>query len=117
MLENFSMSYSVLYTENFRKEAKRLAKKHVSLKKDIEAIIDSLEQNPYQGKKLGKDCYKIRMAIASKGKGKSGGSRIITCVIIIDDKEVYLLTIFDKAEKENISNKELIALREQINII
>jgi len=109
------MSYNVLYTENFRKEAKRLAKKHVSLKKDIEELIDSLEQNPIQGKPLGKDCYKVRMAISSKGKGKSGGARVITCVLI-KDTEVYLLTVFDKSEKENISDKELKELRNQIKL-
>lgn len=68
------MNYNVLYTENFRKEAKRLAKKYTSLKTDIEALIGSLEQNPAQGKSLGKDCFKIRLAIASKRKGKSGGA-------------------------------------------
>lgn len=109
------MSYNVLYTENFRKEAKRLAKKHVSLKKDIETLIDSLEQNPIQGKPLGKDCYKVRMAISSKGKGKSGGARVITCVLI-EDVDVYLLTVYDKSEKENISDNELLTLRKQIQI-
>lgn len=109
------MSYNVLYTENFRKETKRLAKKHVSLKKDIETLIDSLEQNPIQGKPLGKDCYKVRMAISSKGKGKSGGARVITCVLI-EDVDVYLLTVYDKSEKENISDNELLTLRKQIQI-
>jgi hypothetical protein len=55
---------------------------------------------------LGKDCYKIRLSIKSKGKGKSGGARIITCVKVIDGN-VYLITIYDKSEKESISNKEL----------
>ena len=109
------MSYNVLYTENFRKEAKRLAKKHVSLKKDIETLIDSLEQTPIQGKALGQDCYKIRMAISSKGKGKSGGARVITCVLI-EDVDVYLLIVYDKSEKENISDNELLTLRKQIQI-
>lgn len=107
------MNYSVLYTENFRKEAKRLAKKYISLKNDIAALIESLEQDPTQGKSLGKDCYKIRLAIASKGKGKSGGARVITCVFIAV-AEVYLLTIYDKSEKEDISDKELKALRDKV---
>ncbi len=47
------MSYSVLYTENFHKEAKRLAKKYISLKSDIEGLIESLEQYPMQGKSGG----------------------------------------------------------------
>lgn len=107
------MSYNVLFTENFRKEAKRLAKKHSSLKKDIEALIGSLEQEPKQGKPLGKDCFKIRIAISSKGKGKSGGARVITYVLI-EDTEVHLLTIYDKSEKEDISAKELRMLRNQV---
>jgi mRNA-degrading endonuclease RelE of RelBE toxin-antitoxin system len=107
------MSYNVLYTENFRKESKHLAKKYTSLKTDIEALIESLEQDPTQGKSLGKDCFKIRLAIASKRKGKSGGARVITCVLIADT-EVQLLTIYDKSEKEDISDKELKTLRNQI---
>ena len=107
------MSYNVLYTENFLKEAKRLAKKYISLKSDIAALIESLEQDPTQGKSLGKDCFKIRMAIASKRKGKSGGARVIACVFIADT-EVHLLTIYNKSEKEDISDKELKALRDQV---
>ncbi len=109
------MSYNVLYTGNFRKEAKRLAKKHVSLKNDIETLINNLEQTPAQGKPLGKDCFKIRLAISSKRKGKSGGARIITCVLV-EDFEVYLLTIYHKSEKEDISAKELKMLREQVGL-
>lgn len=55
---------------------------------------------------LGKDYYKIRMAITSKGKCKSAGSRVITCVKVVD-QNVYLITIYDKSEKESVSDKEL----------
>ncbi len=100
------MSFNVIVTTGFKKHAKSIGKKHHSLKSDLEALVNSLEQNPLQGEPLGKDCYKVRMAIASKGKGKSGGSRVITCVKVVD-KDVYLLTIYDKSEKETISDKEL----------
>jgi hypothetical protein len=100
------MSFKISVTTGFKKHAKSIGKKHRSLKSDIETLIVSLEQNPLQGEPLGKDCYKIRMAITSKGKGKSGGSRVITCVKVVD-QDVYLLTIYDKSEKENISDKEL----------
>ncbi len=109
------MSYNVLFTENFRKEAKRLAKKYSSLKTDIESLIESLEHNPLQGNSLGKDCFKIRLAVSSKGKGKSGGARVITCVLI-KDTEVHLLTIYDKSEKEDITAKELKKIREQVEL-
>jgi hypothetical protein len=65
-----------------------------------------LENNPIQGVALGRNCYKIRFAISSKGKGKSGGARIITN-IVISDETVYLLSIYDKSEKENLSDNEL----------
>jgi hypothetical protein len=100
------MNFNVIVTTGFKKHAKSIGKKHHSLKTDIEALIVSLEQDPTQGEPLGKDCYKVRMAITSKGKGKSGGSRVITCVKVVD-QNVYLLTIYDKSEKESISDKEL----------
>jgi hypothetical protein len=100
------MNFNVIVTSGFKKHAKSIAKKHRSLKTDIKELIDSLEKEPTQGEPLGKDCYKVRMAIASKGKGKSGGSRVITCVKVVE-QDVYLLTIYDKSDKENISDKEL----------
>jgi hypothetical protein len=110
------MSFNVIVTTGFKKHAKRIGKKHHSLKSDIEVLIGSLEQNPFQGEPLSKDCYKVRMAITSKGKGKSGGSRVITCIKLID-KDVYLLTIFDKSEKENISDKELDELLKMVGLL
>ncbi|NCU36755.1 hypothetical protein EOM75_12190 [Candidatus Falkowbacteria bacterium] len=100
------MSFSIVVTDGFKKNAKSIAKKHRSLKSDLNKLIDSLEENPIQGEPLGKDCYKIRMAITSKGKGKTGSSRVITCVKIIN-QIAYLLTIYDKSHKESVSDKEL----------
>lgn len=100
------MSYEVIVTENFRKLAKSLAKKHLSLKNDLSNLIESLENEPNQGVYLGKDCYKIRMAISSKGKGKSGGARVITCVKIISNS-VFMLTIYDKSNTDGITEKAI----------
>jgi mRNA-degrading endonuclease RelE of RelBE toxin-antitoxin system len=100
------MNFNVFTTEFFDKELKRLSKKYPSVKTDYKALVVLLKEEPKQGDLLGKDCYKIRMAITSKGKGKSGGSRVIYCVQIIADA-VFLLSIYDKSDKENISDKEL----------
>jgi len=100
------MSYKIIVTDGFKKHAKSIAKKHQSLKTDLKKLISSLKLNPVQGDPLGKDCFKIRMTITSKGKGKSGGSRIITCVKVTR-QYVYLLAIYDKASKESISDKEI----------
>jgi len=100
------MSYEVIVTENFRKLAKSLAKKHLSLKNDLSNLIESLENEPNQGVYLGKDCYKIRMAISSKGKGKSGEARVITCVKIVSNS-VFMLTIYDKSNTDGITEKAI----------
>jgi len=100
------MSYKVKFIPKFEKELKRLSKKFPSLKTDFSLLLKSLKESPSQGTPLGNECYKIRMAIASKGKGKSGGASVITCFKIVNET-VYLLTIFDKSEQENITDKEL----------
>ncbi|WP_061226928.1 type II toxin-antitoxin system RelE/ParE family toxin [Leptospira interrogans] len=100
------MSFNILRSLQFEKELKRLVKKYPSLKKEYKDLISSLENKPTQGTPIGQNCYKIRIPIASKGKGKSGGARVITCVFLIEEV-VYLVSIYDKSEKENISDKDL----------
>lgn len=107
------MSYSVKSIEVFEKQAKRLIKKYNSLTGELYTLIKELKENPEKGTPLGRNCFKIRLAIASKGKGKSGGGRIITHFVVANDT-VYLLTIFDKSETENITNKELSELLKYI---
>ncbi len=107
------MSYNILTIYNFEKEFKKLAKKYPSLKTDVAKLIDELELNPLLGTSIGKNCHKIRMAITSKGKGKSGGARVITLVIIASET-VYLLSIYDKSDKENITDNELLDFISQI---
>lgn len=110
------MSYEVVVVESFEKQIKRLAKKYKSLKEDIKPLIESLETDPSQGDYLGNDCYKIRLGISSKGKGKRGGARIITCVKVVN-KNVYLLSIYDKSERENLDDLELYRLLKLAEII
>ena len=107
------MSYNILPTSKFSKEIKRLIKKFPSLKLEFANLISLLSENPTTGTSLGENCFKIRIAIASKNKGKSGGARIIT-YLILKDKSVFLLTIYDKAEKQNITEKELKELIKEI---
>lgn len=107
------MSFNVYTLRPFDKQLKRLVKKYPSLKKEYIDLIDSLENNPEQGTAIGNRCYKIRLAIASKGKGKSGGARVIANLVIEDDA-VYLLTIYDKSEKSNLTDAELTELLKQV---
>jgi mRNA-degrading endonuclease RelE of RelBE toxin-antitoxin system len=100
------MNYSIEITNLFEKQLKRLAKKFPSLKIEFASLVSSLKINPEQGISIGNSCYKIRIAIASKGKGKSGGTIVISYFQITHSK-IYLLSIYDKSEQSNITNKEL----------
>ena len=107
------MSYNVKTLDVFEKQAKRLIKKYASLRNELFELVKQLKENPEQGSSIGTSCYKIRLAIASKGKGKSGGARVIINIVIAES-DVYLLTIYDKSEKENISSKELQQLLKEV---
>lgn len=100
------MSYKIELTDNFKKEAKKLIKKYASLRDEIKELGYELAENPTTGTPLGNDVYKIRLAIASKNKGKAGGARVISFVKIID-QTVFLLSIYNKGEKDDISDNEI----------
>ena len=100
------MTYKVEVTSIFKKQTKRLLKKYPSLKSELSLLAEILEEDPKQGTPLGNNCFKLRVAIASKGKGKSGGARVITHVQVVQSC-VYLLSIYDKSEQENIQGKDL----------
>ncbi len=95
-----------VYLPGFVKKLKGYSKKYPSLKKDFEQLLSQLQQFPQKGKPLGRDCFKIRLAIKSKDRGKSGGARVITCVKIQKDC-IYFLTIYDKGEQETVSDTDL----------
>ena len=100
------MSYNILSIEPFDRQLKRLQKKYPSLKSEMAALIQTLEENPFRGVPLVNSCYKIRVAIAGKGRGKSGGARVISYVQIVENT-VYLLSIYDKSKAETIADKQI----------
>ena len=108
------MSYSIRPTPTFQKQFKSLLKKYRSLKKDTLAFQEALSENPVQGNPLGKSCFKIRLAISGKNRGKSGGARIITHVHVLGETvyllSIYLLSIYDKSTKSSLNEGELDAL-------
>ena len=110
------MTVSVRITNSFKTALKPLLKKYPSIKNDLLGLEKELLNNPKVGTPLGHSAYKIRMKISSKGKGKSGGARVISLLetTILGEIEkvgeeiiVNLITIYDKADTASISDKEL----------
>ena len=113
------MEVVISYSKEFKRKYKLLKKKYPSLEDDIKELILHLKEKPDMGVSLGRGLRKVRVAIKSKGKGSSGGSRIIT-FHFSTDRQIYdlrLLTIFDKAEYNNISDSymnQLISFEREI---
>lgn len=110
------MSYNVIPTPDFKKHFKKLAKKYPSLKTDLAQLIETIAEKPTSGIHLGHNIYKIRMAITSKNRGKSAGARVIT-FFITEEKEIYLVHIFDKSELENLTKEQILDLLKKAGLI
>jgi mRNA-degrading endonuclease RelE of RelBE toxin-antitoxin system len=98
------MSFEIQTTSYFESEPKRLAKRHHSFVDDLQYFRDSILKNPYQGTELSPGIRKVRLTIGSKGRGKSGGARVITFTYLVDEKDgvVILLLLYDKADASSI---------------
>lgn len=110
------MDYKIIPEKAFLREMKRLLKKYRSLKQDLEKLGEELHANPEASVSLGGGVRKIRMAIASKNKGKSHGARVITFTYSVDEETgtIVLLYIYDKEERETISSDEITELLAQV---
>ena len=108
----------VITTANFRREAKPLVKKYRSLKSELEKLAELLQHDSTHGEPLGQDCYKIRVAIASKNTGKSGGARVITYRRVFDAAnqfvKLFLLSVYDKSETASIGRDEITRLIDEM---
>lgn len=103
------MNFRIIPTPTFAKSLKALAKRHKSMKSDMEEFAKSLEGNSLQGTELTPGIRKIRMAIKCKGGGKSGGARVITYNVLATEQEgkVYLLEIYDKSDYSTVKEEVL----------
>lgn len=98
------MSLEIIRSKYFTTEFKRLSKRYRSLLDDYELLLESLRANPLQGIEIAPHIRKVRMAVSSKGRGKSGGARVITFDALVSEQEgrIYLLLIYDKSEASNV---------------
>ena len=106
------MANKIITTEVFARKAKSLLKKYNSLGESLLSLQKSLIENPRQGVSYGANIYKVRLSDPSKGKGTSGGFRIITYLITEEQESItiQLITILDKSEEASIKKEEVLRL-------
>ena len=112
------MSYDIKTVPNYERRVRRLLKHYASLKSDLLDLMEQLSENPMMGVDLGRGFRKVRMKIRSKGKGKSGGARVITNTadVILKERKgkLTLMYIYDKSERSSVSDAFLLHLREKL---
>lgn len=103
------MAFEVVLTSGFKRNLKKIAKKHRHILKDISMLIEEIAENPYSGTDLGQDVYKIRLSVTGTFKGKSGGARVITYVKITNETvilaEIYLKSEFDTVNVNTVLSR------------
>lgn len=106
----------VIYSPEFKNSLKPLAKKYFTLKQSIKSLEENLLKNPYLGEAYGDKIYKVRLSDESKGKGKSGGFRVMYYLLTESTQgiEILMLTIFDKSEVNTIKKKSAVSLKNYI---
>jgi len=110
------MNNSVIYSPEFRKNLKPLAKKYITLKDSVKLLETALIDNPYMGDAYGDKIYKVRWGDESKGKGKSGGFRVVYYLLRETDAgiDILFLTIFDKSEADTIKKNAAVKLKDYV---
>ena len=112
------MSCEIITTAYADKEIKKLSKRYRSFKEDLKVFRESLKSNPMQGVEIAPNIRKIRMAVSSKCRGKSGGARVITFNALVSEQDgkVYLLLIYDKSDTPNVKLKVVQDIVTELNL-
>lgn len=113
------MKVSIKLANSFKKEIKRFSKHYASFVNDYAELLESITKNPNLGADLGNGIRKIRMQVTSKGKGKSGGMRVISVNVYasVSETSVTLLYIYDKSERSAIKKQEILALMKENGLV
>jgi hypothetical protein len=100
------VSFKVTPGSRFEKQAKAISKIYPGFKHDLAEFVASLETQPIQGSHLEHGIYKVRLSITGKSTGKSFGARSVHAVFSVE-KEVLLLSVYDKSFKKDLSKAEM----------
>ena len=106
--------YSIIATKQFDKDIKTYKRKFKNVQEDVNEIVKELKEGNLVGdivpnikmKDDNNNVIKVRVANSDAHVGKSNGYRLIYYAEK-SNGTVYLLTIYYKKEKNNISNKEI----------
>lgn len=98
----------ILYTSEFKRNLRHLAKKYRHIRSDIEPVIEKLQSGEILGDQIPRIeyiLYKVRVRNSDVQKGKSGGYRLIYYLQKTD--QITLVTIYSKSEQGDIGVNQI----------
>ncbi len=99
---------SVSFTNEFRRNVRRLGRKYRNIRADLISLITELEAGLTPGDQIrgiGHTVYKVRVRNTDTRSGKSGGYRVI--YYLPTDDETILITMYSKTEQGDISAEQV----------
>lgn len=116
--DRYWMRYEIIFTGSFKRQIKKLKKKYLRIKDDLNPLLVSIEKGELPGDPIAgllNKVYKVRCVSSDMKRGKSGGYRIIYYLEGRDSK-IYLLTIYSKAQRANIPVDEILQMLKELDL-
>lgn len=96
------MKYRFIFTAGFDRDLKLLGKHNPNLRSEVETFLHGFDPGIHPLIPGTGGARKARMA--ARGRGKRGGYRVVYYFFV--EHTVWLITIYDKVNKENLSPTE-----------
>jgi mRNA-degrading endonuclease RelE of RelBE toxin-antitoxin system len=107
----------IIFTQEFKRNLRRLARKYCHIKSDITPLLEELENAESPGDQIPRTAYtvyKVRVANSDLQRGKSGGYRVIySSKVSSTPMRIVLLTIYSKTEQGDIPVAKLQRILEE----
>ncbi len=115
------MPYNVQLTSSFKRSVKKLKRRYPHIQDDIrDDIRDGVElllHTPQLGVTVSASggIRKVRLANRDARRGKSGGYRLLYYLEDEETQALYLLLVYSKSDRENVTKRELKQLLDEVN--
>ena len=111
------MPYNVQLTSSFKRSVKKLKRRYPHIQDDIREGIEVLLHTPQLGVIVSGSggIRKVRLANRDARRGKSGGYRLLYYLEDEETQALYLLLVYSKSDRENVTKRELKQLLDEIS--
>ncbi len=111
------MTYNVRLTASFKRSVKKLKRRYPHIKDDVQEGVELLLQTPQLGVVVpgSGGIRKIRLPNRDAKRGKSGGYRLLYYLEDTESQALYLLFVYSKSDRADVTRRELKQLLDEMS--